>query len=198
MIRPQAYNAYDIYQQILEKEKGNLQAKAGLKSIHQQLAKKITAEIYKGNIKISEEYLQASIKRFGKSALLASVELKLNDAIDALAAKIETVKLSASNINNLISKNSAPQTQQPLKLKQTLYIGFNFINFDPKTTWLDATLSDVTKKTVVARKPVVISTQTGEHFFEMNTVNGFDNHEYKLELRLKDKTLISKSFIVKN
>ena len=197
LIKPQAYNAYDVYQQILKKEKGNLQAKAGLRSIHQQLAKKITAAIYEGNMKTSEEYLQASIKRFGKSALLASVELKLNDAIDALAPRIETLKLSASSINNLITKNDAPKTLTPLKLKQTLYVGFNFINFAPKTTWLDATLFDVTKKIIVARKPVVISTQTGEHFFEMNSVQNFSNHKYKFELRLKNKILVSKSFIVK-
>lgn len=142
--------------------------------------------------------MQASIKRFGKSALLASVELKLNDAIDALAPKIETVKLSASRINNLITKNASPKIIGQLKLKQTLYIGFNFINFDPKTTWLDATLFDITNKTTLARKPVVISTQVGEHFFEMNSVQGFNNHEYKLELRLKNKVLVSKLFTVKN
>lgn len=199
LIRPQAYNAYDVYQQILEKDKGNLQAKAGLKSIHQQLTKKITAEIYKGNIKISDDYLKAAIKRFGKSSLLAKVQLKLNDALDALAPKIETIKLSSSVINNLITKNSTRQTNLTLKLKHTLYIGFNFINFDPQTTWLDATLFDITKRITVARKPVVISNQFGEHVFEINLpTNGFSNHKYKLELRLNNRILVSKSFLVRN
>ena len=194
LIRPQAYNAYDIYQQILEKEKGNLQAKAGLKSIHQQLAKKIIAAIHKGDLKTSGDYLQAAIQRYGKSALLASVQLKLDDAMDALAPKIETIKLSNLPVNNLISNNSTK-----LKLNNTLYVGFNFINFDPKTTWLDATLFDITKRTTVARKPVVISSQFGEHFFEINLpTKGFSNHKYKLELRLKNRILVSKSFLVKN
>lgn len=199
LIKPQAYNAYDAYQQILKKEEGNLQAKAGLKSIHQQLAKKITTEIHNGNIKTAEDDLKAAINRFGKSSLLANVQLKLNDALDALAPKIETTKLSASAVNNLLLKNSAQQTNLILKLKNTLYIGFNFINFDPKTTWLDATLFDITERITVARKPVVISNQFGEHFFEIDLpTNGFSNHQYKLEIRLKNRVLVSKSFVVKN
>ena len=199
LMKPQAYNAYDAYQQILKKEEGNLQAKAGLKSIHQQLAKKITTEIHNGNIKTAEDDLKAAINRFGKSSLLANVQLKLNDALDALAPKIETTKLSASAVNNLILKNSSKQTDLTLKLKNTLYIGFNFINFDPKTTWLDAILFDITERITVARKPVVISNQFGEHFFEIDLpVNGFSNHKYKFEIRLKNRVLVSKSFVVKN
>lgn len=194
LIKPQAYNAYDVYQQILKKENGNLQAKAGLKSIHQQLAKKITAAIHKGNLKISEDYLQAAIQRYGRTSLLANVQLKLNDAMDALAPKIETIKLSSLPVNDLISNDSTK-----LKLNNTLYVGFNFINFDPKTTWLDATLFDITKRTTVARKPVVISSQFGEHFFEINLpVKGFTNSRYRLELKLKNRVLISKSFSVQN
>lgn len=198
LIKPQAYNAYDIYQRILEKEKGDLRAIAGLKSIHQQLAKKLTAEIHKGNLKASEEHLQTAIKRFGKSSLLANVQLKLNDAFEALAPKIETVKLSASTVTNLITKNSAKQAiNTTLKLKQTLYVGFNFINFDPKTTWLDATLYNVTKGIIVARKPIVISNQFGEYYFDINLpTDSFAKHKYKLELRLKNKILASKSFVV--
>lgn len=199
LIKPQAYNAYDAYQQILKKEEGNLQAKAGLKNIHQQLAKKITTKIHNGNIKTAEDDLKAAINRFGKSSLLANVQLKLNDALDALAPKIETTKLSASTVNNLILKNSAQQTDLILKLNNTLYIGFNYINFDPKTTWLDATLFDITERITVARKPVVISNQFGEHFFEIDLpTNGFSNHKYKLEIRLKNRVLVSKSFVVKN
>ena len=196
LIKPQAYNAYDIYTSILKKEKDNLQAKAGLKNIHQLLAKKITTAIHKGNLKISEEYLHAAIQRYGRSSLLANVQLKLNDAMDAIAPKVETLKLSHTAIKSLIPNNPANLT---LKLKETLYVGFNFINFDPKTTWLDVTLFDITKRITVARKPVVISNQFGEHFFEINLpTNGFSNHQYKLELRLKNRILVSKSFLVKN
>ena len=198
LIKPQAYNAYDIYQRILEKEKGNSQAIAGLKSIHQQLAKKLAAEIHKGNLKTSEEHLQAAMKRFGKSSLLANIQLKLNDAFEALAPKIETIILSASTVTDLITKNSAQQIiNTTLKLKQTLYVGFNFINFDPKTTWLDATLYNLTKGIIVARKPIVISNQFGEYYFDINlATDSVAKHKYKLELRLKNRVLASKSFVV--
>ncbi len=196
LINPQAYNAYDIYTSILKKEKNNLQAKAGLKNIHQLLAKKITTEIHKGNLKVSKKYLHAAIQRYGRSSLLANVQLKLNDALDALAPKIETLKLSHATIKSLIPNNPANLT---LKLKKTLYVGFNFINFDPKTTWLDVTLFNITKRITVARKPVVLSNQSGEHFFEVDLpTKGVSNHQYKLELRLNNRILVSKSFLIKN
>ena len=197
LIKPGAYNAYDIYQEILKQDSGNLQAQAGLKNIHQQLAKKITAAIQKGNLKISEEYLQAAIQRYGRSSLLASVQLKLNDALDALAPKIETLLLSATPLTRLITNKAPAKNIETLALKQTLYIGFNFINFDIGTTWLDLILIDKTKNIIVAQKPVVISSQFGEHFFDVNIpVKGFENHQYKIELRLKNKILKSKLFSV--
>jgi len=199
LIRPQAYNAYDIYKQVLEKESNNLQAKAGLKTIHQLLAKKITAAIHKGNLKISEEYLQAAIQRYGRSPLLANVQLKLNDALDAIAPKIETIKLSPTAITRLRTNIAETSNIQTLQLKHTLYIGFNFINFDPTTTWLEATLFDKSKSIKIAQKPVIISSQFGEHFFDMTLpTQGFKNHQYKIEIKLKNRVLASKSFLVRN
>lgn len=196
LIKPQAYNAYDIYQNILKKEPANLQAKAGLKSIHQQLAKNILSSIQKGQLESSGIYLQAAIQRYGKSSLLANAQLKLNDALDALAPKIETIILSSSPISTLVTKNPSNLI---LNLENTLYIGFNFINFDPTTTWLDATLFDNLKGIKVIQKPVVISSQFGEHFFEVNLpAKGFINNKYTLELKLKDKVLITKSFLVEH
>ncbi len=198
LIRPHAYNAYDIYQQILKREKNNLQAKAGLKTIHQLLAKKITAAIHKGNIKISEAYLKEAIQRYGRSPLLAGVQLKLNDALDAIAPKIESIKLSSAPVKSLIKNNEA---NLKLALHHTLYAGFNFINFDIKTTWLDVTLFDLTKSVKkVAQKPVVISGQSGEYFFEVNLpVKGFiNNHRYKIEIKLDKKTLAAKDFLVRH
>lgn len=205
LIKPIAYNAYDIYKEILKKESGNLQAKAELKNIHQQLAKNITLSIQKGTLDNATNYLQGAIQRYGKSSLLASVQLKLDDALEEIAPKIETIKLSTSPVTNLLggssgsSSSSGLDNTETLKLKQTLYVGINFINFDPATTWLEATVFDSTKKIKVAQKPVVISSQFGEHFFEINIpAKGFTNSFYKIELKLKNKILISKSFLVLN
>ena len=196
LIRPIAYSAYDIYQQILEKEKNNLQAQAGVRTIHQLLAKKITAAIHKGNLEASQDYLKTAIKHYGRTPLLASVQLKLNDALEAISPKIENIKLGSRPLTSLLKANPKNLT---LKLKQSLYIGFNFINFDAKTTWLDVTLFNRTKNRVEARKPVIISSQFGEHFFEVDIpVRGFSNNKYKLEIKLKDKVLISKTFSVQN
>ena len=201
LIKPRAYNAYDIYQGILEKEPDNLQAKAGLKTIHQQVAKDILSSIQNGELESSKEYLDAAKKRYGKSSLLANVELRLNDALEEVAPKIERIELSSSPITrltNVTSANSGKDTQT-LRLNNTLYVGFNFINFNPTTTWLDLTLFDSTRKQMVLQKPIVISTQFGEHFFEVKLpAYGLSKATYKIELKLKDRILISKQFLVLN
>ncbi|MCK4864595.1 MAG: serine/threonine protein kinase [Gammaproteobacteria bacterium] len=201
LIKPIAYNAYDVYQEILKKEKDNLQAKAELRSIHQQLAKNITLSIQKGKLESVKNYLQGAIKRYGKSSLLASVQLKLNDALEKTAPKIEMIKLSASPVTKVFggSSNDVLNNTKALKLKHTLYVGINYMNFDPATTWLEASVFDSTKKIKIAQKPVVISSQFGEHFFEINVpARGFTNRSYKIELKLKNKIMISKSFLVLN
>lgn len=201
LIKPRAYNAYDIYQGILEKEPDNLQAKAGLKTIHQLVAKDILSSIQKGQLESSKKYLQAAKQRYGKSSLLANVELRLNDALEEVAPKIERIELSSSpmtRLTNVTSANSDKDTQT-LRLNNTLYVGFNFINFNPTATWLDVTLFDSTRKQMVLQKPVVVSTQFGEHFFEIKLpAYGLQKSMYKIELKLKDRILISKQFSVLN
>ena len=153
----------------------------------------------------SENYLQAAIQRYGKSSLLASVQLKLNDALEAVAPKIEAIKLSASSLTRVGSINSNSSNDSSLsdiltlKLKRSLYVGISFINFDPETTWLDVILLDTTKNTTVTQKPVVISSQFGEQFFDIKLPSSnFSNSFYKIEIKLKNKVLISESFLVLN
>ena len=198
-IKPQAYNAYDIYQGILKHDKENLQAKAGLKSIHQYVAKDITSLIQKGRLEDSSNYLELAIQRYGKSSLLASVQLKLNDALNAKLPKIETLNFSRTPLTVLETSISSSDNIETLQLNKTLYIGFNYINFSPATTWLDVILFDTNKRITIAQKPIVISNQFGEYFFEINLpIKGFTNGKYNVELKLKDKTLKSKSFLVQN
>jgi serine/threonine protein kinase len=198
-IKPQAYNAYDIYQRILRQDEGNLQAKAGLKSIHQRVAKDITSLIQKGRLEDSSNYLELAIQRYGKSSLLASVQLKLNDALNAQVPKIETVNFSRTPLTILETSISSSDNIETLQLNKTVYVGFNYINFSPAATWLDVILFDTNKRITIAQKPIVISNQFGEYFFEINLpIKGFTNSKYKIELKLKDKTLKSKSFLVRN
>ena len=205
LIRPQSYNAYDLYQEILSEDENDLKAQAGLKSIHQQLAKKIINLINQGDLKESEDYLNDAIKRYGKSSLLANVQLKLNDAMEAVAPKITAIKLSASPIKRIDLTNSQSSNELPLsdmltlKVKKSLYVGFNFINFSPETTWLDVTLVDTQKNRTVMQKPIVVSKQFGEYFFDMKLPSGsFTNSFYNVEIKLKNKILISAPFLILN
>jgi len=131
--------------------------------------------------------------------------LKLDDALESIAPKIEAIKLSplpfnrVGTVNARSSKNDFLNNILTLKLKGRLYVGFSFINFDPTSTWLDVTLLDTTKHITIMQKPVVISSQFGEHFFEMKLPSGsLSNGFYKVEIKLKEKVLISNSFSIIN
>lgn len=204
LIKPVAYNAYDLYQDILKKDPDNLEAKAGIKTIHQLVAKDITSLIHNGELKTSEDYLNLAIKRYGKTSLLANVQLKLNDALELVAPKIQNIILSHAPVTQIpatsITAGSVKlKDKQTLRLKDTLYVGFNFINFDPTTTWLEAALINSSRERTILQKPVVVSSQFGEHFFEIKLpAAGLLNSTYKVELKLKNKVLNSKSFLVRN
>ena len=160
------------------------------------MAKDISTLIQKGDLKNAESYFKAATERYGRSSLLANAQLKLNDAFDARAPKIEIIKLSAAPLKNLISK-SAVNNNAALKLKHTLYIGFNFINFSPKATWLDVNLIDSQRKIKIAQKPIVISQQFGEHFFDISLEQAeFYSGNYKVELKLNNRILKSEVFTV--
>ena len=204
LIKPVAYNAYDLYQDILKKDPANLEAKAGIKTIHQLVAKDITSLIQKGELKTSEDYLRLAINRYGKTSLLANVQLKLNDALALVAPKIQNMILSHAPVTKVpATSNTAGSVKlkdtQTLPLRNILYVAFNYINFDPTTTWLEATLINSSRERTILQKPVVVSSQFGEHFFEIKLpASGLLNSKYKVELKLKNKVLISKSFLVRN
>ncbi|MDH5601841.1 MAG: hypothetical protein OEY78_11120, partial [Gammaproteobacteria bacterium] len=204
LIKPVAYNAYDLYQDILKKDAANLEAKAGIKTIHQLVAKDITSLIHKGELKSSEEYLRLAIDRYGKTSLLANVQLKLNDALEVVAPRIQNIILSHAPVTKVpaTTSNSGSgklKDTQTLRLNTTLYAGFSFINFDPGTTWLEAALIDNTRERTILQKPVVVSSQFGEHFFEIKLpARGLQKSIYTVELKLKNKVLITRSFLVLN
>ncbi len=196
LIRPQAYSAYDSYHKILELDKNNLQAKAALKTIHQLVAKDITRLIQNDELKKADSYLQLAQQRYGKTPLLGQVQLKLHDALEAIAPKITLSRLSAKPVTSLVVTNvSNPNS---LKLRNTLYAGFSYTNFGPGTSWLDAYIIDEKTQTRLAQKPVVISGQSGEHFFSIQLNNRyFKKGHYRLVVKLKKRILLDKVFEVR-
>ena len=192
-ILPPERNAYDVYQDILKTEKDNLLAQSGLKKIHQGLSSKIISIIRDGRLSYAETYLNEAIKRYGKTSLLAKTQLKLNDALQALAPSIMLLKFNNSALTSLAGENNIS-----LQLDRTLYVGFKYINFKSATTLIQAILRDGSGQMVLAKKPVVVSNATGEYFFNISLAEkSFSEGRYKLDLIMNNKTLISKTFSVK-
>ena len=196
LIRPQAYSAYDSYHKILELDTNNLQAKAALKTIHQLVAKDITHLIQNDELKKAESYLQLAQQRYGKTPLLGQVQLKLHDALEAIAPKITLSRLSAKPVTTLVVTNAS--NPNSLKLRNTLYAGFSYTNFNPGTSWLDAYIIDEKNQARLTQKPVVISGQSGEHFFSIQLNNRyFKNGRYRLLVKLKKRILLDRGFEVR-
>ena len=191
-ILPPKRNAYDVYQDILKTENNNIQAKAGLKKIHQALSEKIINIIRDGRLSYAETHLKEATRRYGKTPLLAKTQLKLNDALEALAPNIMLAKFNNRPFTSLAGENKIS-----LELDRTLYVGFKYINFKSATTLVQATLFDGAGKVQLAKKPVIVSDETGEYYFNISLPdNNFSDGRYKLDLSVNSKTLISKSFIV--
>ncbi len=192
LVRPRAYSAFDSYQAILELEKDNLQAQAALKTIHQQVAQRISQQIQQGELDKAKAYLHTAIQRYGKTPLLASVQLKLDDAYAAIAPQLPRLQLATQPFKTLVTVNK----RQRLAGSKTLYIGFSYVNFEPGTTWLEALLLD-NKHHRIAQQPVVISGQSGEHFFNIRLHNKpLRQGRYRLVIKLKNRVLVERDFTI--
>jgi len=97
-----------------------------------------------------------------------------------------------------LSSLTSPQAEK-LQLGRTLYIGFEYKNFEDETTLLQAALMDGAGRVQIAEKPVIVTDTSGEHYFSIDLpVEGFADGSYSLQLKYENKQLNAGTFIVDN
>jgi serine/threonine-protein kinase PpkA len=192
LIAPTGKSAYDYYHAVLKREPGNTAAKKGLKNIEQQLVNQATKSIQKGNYDAAKAELDTATQYFSKTKTIRAAELKLSLAIEETRPKVQRIIFSETQLSSL----TTPQADK-LHLSRTLYIGFDYQNFESETTLLQAVLMDGTGRVQIAQKPVIITGAAGEHYFDMDLpVEGFTDGSYSLKLKLDNQQLIAGTFVV--
>jgi serine/threonine protein kinase len=193
LLEPKSTSALALYRNVLKLEPGNLTASDGLKQIEQQLLGGVSTAMANGDLELASNQLATISSHFGNSQAVHKIQTQLDKAIEAQRPRIDRLRLSASPIENL----DGPQPDS-LQLSRSLYVGFEYANFDPENTLLQAVLSDGSGAVKFAQKPVVVSGETGTVFFDLQLpVEGFTGGSYKLELFLENTPLASSPFLVR-
>lgn len=194
LISPKGRSAYDHYHAVLKQEPSNATAKTGLNNIERQLISKVNFNVHNRQYDQASSALATVHKYFGNSKAYRKAELQLALAIEATQPMVQRIIFSGTQLSSLAS----PQAEK-LQLSRTLYIGFDYKNFEAETTLLQAVLMDGTGRVKIAEKPVLINGASGEHYFSIDLpVEGFSDGSYSLQLKHEDKQLNANTFIVDN
>ena len=191
LVTPTGNSAYDYFHAVLNRDAENKAAKQGLQTIEQQLLNQAVQKIEAGEFKAAKAQLDQASQYFSKTKAIRATELKLSLAIEDSKPKVEHLIFSETPLASL----DTPQAYK-LQLGRTLYIGFDYRNFEAETTSLQAVLMDGTSRILIAQKPVIINGASGEHYFDMDLpAEGFADGNYTLQLKLNDRQLIADTFI---
>lgn len=194
LITPSGTSAYDQYRSVLKSDPDNQGAQSGLKAIEKKLAGRANTATAQGELEQAKAIIASAQKRFGNSSSVRDAKAQLARAIEVTRPKVTRLLLSSSPLPSL----DAIQEDR-LQLTRILYVGFEYTNFEPENTLLQAILMDGTGQVKIAQKPVIVSGKAGEHFFDIQLpVEGFTEGSYKLELVLGNDQLTTSSFLVYN
>ena len=194
LVSPKGKSAYDQYQAVLKQDPDNIAAKTGLSNIERQLISKVNINSRNGKFEQAGSALETVRQYFGKSKAYRDAEQQLAQAIDVARPNVQRIIFSGTQLSSLTS----PQAEK-LQLGRTIYIGFEYKNFEAESTLLQAALMDGTGRVQIAEKPVIIDGASGEHYFSIDLpVEGFTDGSYSLQVKYQNKQLNAGTFIVDN
>jgi len=194
LVSPKGKSAYDQYQDVLKQDPENKAAQTGLNNIERQLVSKVNINIRNGKFEQAGSALETVRLYFGKSKAYRDAEQQLAQAVEAVRPNVQRIIFSGTQLSSL----SSPQAEK-LQLGRTIYIGFDYKNFEAETTLLQAALMDGAGRVQIAEKPVIINGASGEHYFSIDLpVEGFTDGSYSLQLKYENNQLNAGTFIVDN
>lgn len=196
LIAPRGESAYHNFKQVLALDGENEAALQGLADIEQTIIRETEDHINRNEFDQARALFLSAQDVFGSSERLIGLELALEHAIEAdfLARqpRISEVLVS-SNPTDSLGQSQA----ETLNVDRTIYIGFQYENFEAATSVVQAMLYDGSRTIQIAEVPVIVSGKSGVKFFQIDRpVEGFAEGGYNIDLLLNQKRLNTLSFKV--
>lgn len=200
LIKPDGESALDSYRRVLNLDSGNREAQQGLSTIETELAQQVRNAMAAGSYDEAALQLAEAREEFRQSSVLLELQGRLDEtresalraAAEARRPKVARVRVGAVSLQDL-------EGAQPTNFRadRTLHIGFEYQNFQPATTVVQAILYDGARSLEIAQVGVVVTGSEGMKFFQIaRPVEGFPEGGYNLDLVLEGTVLSSKAFRV--
>lgn len=184
----QTDSAAQRYQQVLNVEPGQAQAGEGLQLLVGELARQVTVQLELRNLSDAAVLLEPAL------ALLPA-----NPTLLELSAQLQASQPKVSELAFSSSEDFAPEEVAEGKVRagRTLYIRFQYSNFNPATTVLQAVLFDGSRSVQIAAVPVIVNGEQGSSSFRIDRpVEGFKEGGYHMDILLGGKRVVTRDFVV--
>jgi tetratricopeptide (TPR) repeat protein len=181
-------SAAQRYLQVLSLEPGQQQARQGVQALVAELTRQLE--------------VQLQLRNFTEAAALlkpAQALLPQNQQLQQLAANLQASQPKVAELAFSSSQDFAAQEIAAGKVKagRTLYIRFQYSNFNPATTVLQALLFDGGRTVQIAGVPVIVNGEQGSSSFRIDRpVEGFKEGGYHMDILLDGKRIASGEFVV--
>lgn len=181
-------SAAQRYLQILSLDSGQQQARQGLQSLVNELARQLQMQLELRNLAEAAALLKPA------QALLPNNK-KLQQLSESLQAS--QPKVSALVFSGEQEFPEGDVFEAKVKAGRTLYIRFQYNNFKPATTVLQALLFDGGRSVQIAGVPVIVNGEQGSSSFRIDRpVAGFKEGGYHMDILLDGKRIATGEFIV--
>lgn len=186
LIQPKGESAYDLYQVVLTETPENVAAIAGLKQIENQLVHRARRAIKQNELNQANNILASAEKFFKQSHAIAQIRKKLNKILDTILPRIAQIRFS-----NKLLTSMAETSLVKIQPGQTLYIGFQYKNFNRQSTKLQAQLLTQTGDRQLATEMITVYGSSGVQYFEIQLpLTGVTSGNYVLQINMGDSRLI--------
>lgn len=198
LMTPEGDNALFLYQQVLNLEPSNQEAKLEVAKIESLLLVNIPEHIASQNFDKAQEEIDFTFQYFPKSDAALNQQLAVDSARKKLADS-QKPKIVKTIVKGQEFSDMSTTAIHKLKAERTIYIGFEFINFGDKTNVLQAILYAGSVSDKLSTTAVILSQDKGVKYFKISRpVAGFSEGGYFIDFILKEEKVSSYKFSIEN
>lgn len=192
VIEPDGESAVDYFTRVLAREPRQPDALSGLQKAEDHVVRQIDTAIWENRLQLAELYLKKAKNIFPASKPLEQVSHKLQSARAKNAPRITHILISQHPIVSLL------RTQEVVTTTPSISVGFSYTNLPANTNVLNFRLDSLSEKLNLVNKKLLVADRHGEHIFTVqHPLATFLPGQYRITLRLENKTLLSHDFSIR-